>query len=279
MIKKFLKSLNPIKWILEFRREFVYIRFETFRQTRIQQAILRELLIQNHSKDNPILKYEHQTFSQNGEDGIINEIFNRLGITKGEFIEIGTGDGSENNTRFLLELGWKGTWIDGNPNCLKSINNNFGHFISSKKLNAQLNFVDSDNINSILKKNNVSPDVDLLSLDLDLTTHLVWKALKYITPKVLVIEYNGFFPKNTLWQANIKGNESWDGSINMGASLSSIIKISEDKNYKFMGTELSGTNAFFVHQSLENHFSDFLNNYSHEPARPYIVNGPAHVRD
>jgi len=278
MIKKILKSLGPVKWILNFRREFALIRFETIRHTRIQQAILKELLIQNHSEGNPLLKYEHQTFSQNGEDGIINEIFNRLGITNGEFIEIGTGDGSENNTRLLLELGWKGTWIDGNPNCLKSINNNLGHLISSKKLNAQLSFVDSNNINSILKDNNISPDIDLLSLDLDLTTHLVWKALNYITPKVLVIEYNGFFPKNTLWQANIKGNESWDGSINMGSSLSTIIQISEQKNYKFIGTELSGTNAFFVHQSVQHIFTDFIDVANHQPARPYIVNEPDHRR-
>jgi hypothetical protein len=279
MFKKISRSLGPVKWILDFRREFALIRFEAIRQTRIQQAILKELLIQNNSNENPLIKYEHQTFSQNGEDGIINEIFNRLGITKGEFIEIGTGDGSENNTRLLLELGWKGTWIDGNPNCLKTIKNNLGHFISSKKLNAQLKFVDSDNVNSILKDNNISPDVDLLSLDLDLTTHIVWEALNYITPKVLVIEYNGFFPKNTLWQANIKENESWDGSINMGASLSTIIQISDHKNYKFIGTELSGTNAFFVHQSVQDLFSDFINNPSYQTARPFIVNGPAHVRD
>ena len=278
MIKKLLKFIGPVKWILEFRREFALSRFETIRQTRIQQAILKELLIQNNSNENPLIKYEHQTFSQNGEDGIINEIFNRLGITTGEFIEIGTGDGSENNTRLLLELGWKGTWIDGNPNCLKTIKNNLGHFISSKKLNAQLKFVDSDNVNSILKDNNISPDIDILSLDLDLTTHLVWKALNYITPKVLVIEYNGFFPKNTLWQANIKGNESWDGSINMGASLSTIIQISDHKNYKFIGTELSGTNAFFVHQSVQHIFTDFIDVANHQPARPYFVNEPDHRR-
>ena len=278
-MKKILNRFTIIKWILNLRREVALIRFETFRQTRIQQAILKELLLQNHSKDNPLLKYEHQTFSQNGEDGIINEIFNRLDITKGQFIEIGTGDGSENNTRLLLELGWKGVWIDGSTKNLNTINSNFQNFIKNEKLFACANFVDENNINSLLKKIEISKDVDLLSLDLDLTTHLVWESINYITPKVLVIEYNGFFPKNTLWQANIRGNMSWDGSINMGASLSTIIKISEEKNYKFIGTELSGTNAFFVHQSLQNYFSDFLSNPSQQPARPYIVNGPAHVRD
>ena len=278
-MKKVFKSLSLIRWFLDIRHELALIRFQVSRQTRIQQSILREQLLQNTSKDNPLLKYEHQTFSQNGEDGIINEIFNRLGITKGEFIEIGTGDGSENNTRLLLELGWTGTWIDGNPKCLESIYNDFDHYISSKKLNAQLNLVDSDNINSILKDNNISPDVDLLSLDLDLTTHLVWEALNYISPKVLVIEYNGFFPRKALWQADIKDNETWDGSIKMGASLSTIIKISEEKNYKFLGAEMSGTNAFFVHESVQDIFRDFLDSANYQPARPYIVNQPAHRRD
>ena len=278
-MKKFLKRLNILRIILNLRKEVSHIRFEAFRQTRIQQAILKELLIQNYTKDNPLLKYEHQTFSQNGEDGIINEIFNRLGITKGEFIEIGTGDGSENNTRLLLELGWKGVWIDGSTKNLNTINSNFKNFIKNEKLFAHADFVDKDNINSLLHKYNITRDVDLLSLDLDLTTHQVWQSLDYITPKVLLIEYNGFFPKNTLWQANIIGNESWDGSINMGASLATIIKISEEKNYKFIGTEISGTNAFFVHYSFKDHFSDFLGKPSYHPSRPYIVNGPAHIRD
>lgn len=279
-MKKIFKRLNILNIIFNLRREVSQLRFEALRQTRIQQAILKELLIQNYSKDNQLLKYEHQTFSQNGEDGIINEIFNRLGITTGEFIEIGTGDGSENNTRLLLEFGWKGVWIDGSNKNLKTINSNFHNFIKNDKLIAYANFVNENNINSILQKYDISKDVDLLSLDLDLTTHLVWESINYITPKVLVIEYNGFFPKSSLWEADVKDNEVWDGSINMGASLSTIIKISESKGYKHIGCDLTGTNAFFVLDELvSTYFSDFSFNPTQQPARPYIVNGPAHVRD
>jgi len=279
-MKNIFKSLNILKIILNLRREVSQLRFEALKQTRIQQAILKELLIQNYSKDNQLLKYEHQTFSQNGEDGIINEIFNRLDITTGEFIEIGTGDGSENNTRLLLELGWKGVWIDGSTKNLNTINSNFQNFIKNDKLLAYANFVNENNINSILQKYDISKDVDLLSLDLDLTTHLVWESINYITPKVLVIEYNGFFPKNSLWEAVVEDNEVWDGSINMGASLTTIIKISESKGYKHIGCDITGTNAFFVLEELvSKYFSDFSFNPSQQPARPYIVNGPAHIRD
>ena len=40
----------------------------------------------------------YKVFSQNDEDGIIHSIFNDIGIENKLFIEIGIGDGIENNT-------------------------------------------------------------------------------------------------------------------------------------------------------------------------------------
>ena len=44
-----------------------------------------------------------QVYSQNGEDGIIAEIFARIGTRDRTFVEIGVENGLQNNTRFLLE--------------------------------------------------------------------------------------------------------------------------------------------------------------------------------
>ena len=42
------------------------------------------------------------------EDGITIEIFKRLkNLNSGSFLELGVGDGTENNTLILLSLGWK----------------------------------------------------------------------------------------------------------------------------------------------------------------------------
>jgi len=49
-----------------------------------------------------------QVYSQNNEDGIIDEIFRRIGVDSKRFIEIAAGDGIENTTRLLLETGWNG---------------------------------------------------------------------------------------------------------------------------------------------------------------------------
>lgn len=48
-----------------------------------------------------------QVYSQNNEDGIIAEIFRRIGTQNRTFVEFGVGDVLQNNTRLLLELGWK----------------------------------------------------------------------------------------------------------------------------------------------------------------------------
>ena len=47
-------------------------------------------------------------FSQSDEDGITIEILKRLKMGKGFFLELGVGDGTENNSLLLLAMGWKG---------------------------------------------------------------------------------------------------------------------------------------------------------------------------
>ncbi|MFN8926780.1 MAG: hypothetical protein ACK5WM_14635, partial [Rhodospirillales bacterium] len=62
-----------------------------------------------------------QVHSQNNEDGILAEIFRRIGTRSRRFVEFGVGDGRENNTRLLLDLGWSGTWVDADPKGIAAI--------------------------------------------------------------------------------------------------------------------------------------------------------------
>ena len=42
-----------------------------------------------------------RVYSQNDEDGVIQEIFNHIGTTNKVYVEFGASDGKECNTRFL----------------------------------------------------------------------------------------------------------------------------------------------------------------------------------
>jgi hypothetical protein len=57
-----------------------------------------------------------KVYSQNEEDGILAEIFRRLGIARGSFCEIGVENGLQCNTLYLIHNGWRGAWLEGNEN-------------------------------------------------------------------------------------------------------------------------------------------------------------------
>ena len=57
---------------------------------------------------------ESKLYSQNNEDGVIEYIFDNIGTTDKYYVEFGTENGVEINTRKLYEYyGWDGLLIDG----------------------------------------------------------------------------------------------------------------------------------------------------------------------
>lgn len=281
-MKKFLKKIPLIRWFLDIRRELSMIRFELSKQTRIQQHLFREIVSKSNAnlhKEFPSA-FEHQTYSQNGEDGVIQEIFRRVDLSHGTFVEIGTGDGYENNTRLLLELGWKGVWVEGDETSCETARKNLAKFIDSGQLSIINSFVTPENVNRVLEEGDVPKDVDLLSLDIDMHTHHVWEKLEYLNAKFAVVEYNGFFPHSALWQSKYIEGESWDGTINMGASLEELTDIGSKKDFRLIGCELTGTNAFFASRVLaEKYFPDREDtNNLYEPSRHFLLNDPEHQK-
>ena len=55
---------------------------------------------------------ERKVFSQQGEDGVLEAIFEYIGTTDKYYVEFGTESGVETNTRYLLEQkGWSGPYL------------------------------------------------------------------------------------------------------------------------------------------------------------------------
>ena len=51
-------------------------------------------------------------------------------------------------------------------------------------------WITAENVNELIKKNGISGEVDLLSIDMDGVDFWIWKAITCIIPRVVVLEYN-----------------------------------------------------------------------------------------
>lgn len=193
-----------------------------------------------------------RAYSQNGEDGMIAHLVDVLGIRNHVFLEIGCGDGSENNTRLLLAQGWTGTWIDGSPRNIKRIRRMFRTEISAGQLRTICAIVTPDNINTLIS-DHAHANPSIVSIDVDRDTHHVWRALDAVVPELTIVEYNAFWRPPTRWETPYIERAAWDGtSIEFGASLETMVEIADDKGYRLVGCDLCGVNAFFVQSQLVN---------------------------
>ena len=240
------------------------------------QKIKTDILDQPRYKDDKrLLKYGFKAYSQTDEDGIIQEIFQRIGVTNKTFIEIGVGDGLENNTLFLLLKGWKGFWVDGDLKNIKAIHHKFLFLKNSGRLSIKQAWIDKDNIDSLINDFGLPQEIDLLSIDIDGNDYHVFKNIVSLNPRVVVIEYNATLPPPVKWvmtydQCHTKTNTDY-----FGASLKSFEYLFQKKGYLLVGCNIIGVNAFFVRKDLmEKHFhSDCSAENHYEDLKLWLLAG------
>ena len=130
---------------------------------------------------------ELRVFSQNGEDGVLAEIFDRIGAGDRYFVEFGAEDGLEGNTRFLREvLGWRGVYIEADPEKVERLTAR----VDPQTCTVVRSMVTPQNIESLFEQAGVPEAFDLLSIDIDGQDYYVWQAIERFRPRVVVIEYN-----------------------------------------------------------------------------------------
>jgi hypothetical protein len=223
---------------------------------------------------------EQQFFSQNGEDGIIAEIFRRVGAPGRFFVEFGVGDGTENNTVTLLMQGWRGVWLEGSAEQVARIRSQFATYIASGQLTLVHTLVTAENIESLFRDAGVPEELDLLSIDIDSRDYWVWQALERYRPRAVVIEYNSQFPPDARWVYDSVPTGGWDQTTYLGASLKSLELLGARKGYDLVGCDITGVNAFFVRRELlGDHFAAPYTAENHyEPPRFHLHRRTGHPR-
>lgn len=263
-------------WILSEKLNLGDIK----RQASITNDILVDDYLQRNLYNNPkyadpkkLNKYEYRVFSQNGEDGIISEIFKRIGATNRFFVEFGVGVGNENNTVNLLTKDWQGCWIEGGETYIESIERAYEHVIKNGKLKVKKALVNAENVETLFDELKVPEELDFLSIDIDGNDYWVWKALKKYRPRTLVIEMNGLFrPDQKLVMEYIPNNE-WNRTSYYGASLKSLELLGAEKGYKLVGCNFTGVNAFFVREDLvrDKFLEPFTAENHYEPKKIWLI--------
>ncbi len=198
-------------------------------------------------------KFKKKIYSQNGEDGIIEEILNRLNRELDHTCcEFGAWDGIYlSNVYNLVEnKDYKVLFIEGDRNKFKKLEEN----LKDKKaisLNKYVSFEGKDKLDQILSENQFNTNFDLLSIDIDGNDYHIFESLVIFKPKVIVIEFNPKIPNEVefIQEKNIK--------INQGSSALSFFNLAKRKNYTLVtATEI---NLFFVHNNYVSKVTDKLN--------------------
>lgn len=187
-------------------------------------------------------------WSQFDEDLWIAGLVAQLPGIPHTFVEIGCGDGSENNTRLLLEQGWHGSWVDASPeNVAKAalVNDN----IACERITCE-NFP-PPNYGFI--------DLGLLSIDVDGNDWWLWEKSYTLDwrPWIVVIEaqiqkpfdqpYVMPYDPEWVWPDN-PATETYE----WGASVFSMIELGKELGYEYVGKPANphSPNLFFVRKDL-----------------------------
>lgn len=221
-------------------------------------------------------RHGHKVWSQNDEDGILQEIFRRIGTATRSFVEFGVSDGRECNTLKLLVQGWRGLWMESLPQHCQTIRRVFAGPLAENRLELLETAVTAENINGLLAGARIAAagELDLLSIDIDGNDYHVFAAIRAPLPRVLVIEFNSKFPPPMDLVPPYDPARVWDGSDYAGASLQAIANLAARRGYRLVGTNITGANAFFVRANLAGeHFATGDAAALYNPSRIWLTPG------
>lgn len=258
--------------------------YQLHNQLDLQAQEFRRNLIASEGKyadSRNLNRYEYEILSQCGEDGILEEIFKRIGITNRFFVEFGAGNGLQNSTASLLLNNWTGAWIEGDHTSGETIRHKFAQLLLRHRLRYTEAFITAENIEELFGTLEVPETFDCMSVDIDGNDYWVWKAITHYRPRVVICEYNGRYGGTIPWVMKYNPNHSWNGSCYYGASLKALEKLGASKGYVLVGCNLAGVNAFFVQEELvkDLFIASHTAEYHFEPQRFFLVKASLQAND
>lgn len=192
----------------------------------------------------PLLPCRNNVHSQDGEDGIIERIFELVGNENRFCVEFGAWDGVyfSNCCNLLTNKDWSGLFIEANANKFKELQENYKDNSKVELINTYIDMEGPNTLDAILEKAGAPVNLDFLSIDVDGIDYFIWEGLTKHRPRVVVIEFNPTIPND------VEFVQHKSSSINQGCSLLALINLARTRGYELVCC--TSWNAFFVTSDL-----------------------------
>lgn len=177
-------------------------------------------------------------FSQNGEEGVLNEILNRIKSVNKLCVEIGANNGIWlSNTAWLIkEKGFTGLMVEADYDLWEQCCKNWA---GNERVRSTCSMVNPSNINAF-----VTDDIDVLSVDVDGIDYQIFQAME-AKPKVVIIEIDSSIPPDEE-RFNSEGGAGYLPMVKLGLSKGYFLLchtgnlVFVDKQYKKPFPEVKG---------------------------------------
>lgn len=125
-------------------------------------------------------------YSQNLEEGILEEALRRMGVVIGKAVEVGGHNGLFlSNTALLAEKGWSVTFVEADYNLYEECRENWK---DNPRVRSQCCVVDGNNVNAF-----VGDSCDVFSSDVDGADYRIFQGLQ-ARPKIVIMEIDSSIP-------------------------------------------------------------------------------------
>jgi len=236
-----------------------------------QEILLLKQVICSQCPNNPVLS-GFKVYCQTDEDGIIQELLRRIPKQQIDrtLIEIGCGNGLENNTHYLMLRGFRGFWVDGSETNISYLTRALDLANGVRgPLKGIRRFINLENVQATIVEacefiGSRAPT--LLSVDIDGNDlYVLQRTLEICDPEILCIEYNAKFPPPLALAIQYDCKHQWTGDDYQGVSLQMLCNSLPE--YTLVTCNLSGANAFFVRNDLRMNFTEYPIEQLYQPLR------------
>ena len=176
----------------------------------------------------PFNKYQSDVYSQNGEDGVIGEILQRLekNVVKDWCVEFGAWDGVHLSNTFSLvkNQDFNAVYIESDSMRFKDLLGTAALYPRIVPICKQISreFGVEDSLDSILGTTEIPSDFALLSIDVDSYDLDIWESLTNYQPLIVIIEINSSVLPGIIWRHS---------NTTPGNTFTATLNVAKEKGY------------------------------------------------